>query len=498
MLLDAERLSHLFHLHTEDDVQVFGFLGSLFVKLSSFVETRIVGILDKISSVTTISCRIYALFSESRGAIIKVVILTCEIYHWTRFTCLIDNEERRNASSLSHLGIVRTKRRRDVYDTRTIFSGHIVTRDYAESLISHFHKAILSHREDTIGVLFRIFAHKVCSSVSHLFRRTHPRHQLNIAQAHEFRTFITCNNTIRHHFIADSVVHFSIFAFSFEISRHAVFCNNSGDGLCRVRIEGLQSHIVNVRTYAQCSVGRQSPRCGCPRQEHRLTPPLQCFGSIHHLKLRSDSGIFHITICTRLIEFVTRKSSSSSRAIRLNGITFVEQTLLIELFEQPPESFDIRVFVSDVRVFHIHPIPHKVRQIAPLLRVHHHITTTMRIIFFDRNLLTNVFFGNSQFLFNTQFDGQTMGVPTSFAVDLETLHRFVTAKHILNGTRHHVVNTRVSICRWRSFKENIRGATFTLADAAVEEVGLVPFFQHLFVDGVEVHTTTFGEFLTHI
>ena len=218
MLLDAERLSHLFHLHTEDDIQVFGFLGSLFVKLSTFVETRIVGILDKISSVTTISCCIYTLFSESRGTIIKGVILTCEIYHWTCFTCLIDNEERRNASGLSHLGVVCTKGRRNMHNTRTILCGNVVTRNYAEGFFCHFHKAILSHREDTLTICGCIFAHKVCSSVSHLFRRAHPRHQLNIAQTHEFRTFITCNNTIRHHFIADSVVHFSIFAFSFEIS----------------------------------------------------------------------------------------------------------------------------------------------------------------------------------------------------------------------------------------------------------------------------------------
>ena len=323
MLLDAERLSPLFHLHTEDDVQVFGFLGSLFVKLSPVVETRVVGILDKISSVTSISCCINAFFSESRGAILKGVILTCEIYHWTSLTRLIDNEERRNASCLSHLSIVCTKRRRDVYDTRTIFSGHIVTRDYAEGLISHFHKSILPHREDTISVLFRIFAHKICGSVSHLLRRTHPGHQLSITQAHEFRTFITCNNTIRQHFIADSVVHFSIFAFSLEICCNTILGDNGRDRFSCIGVKGLHCHVINIRTYAEGCVRRQSPRCCSPSQEHRLSPHLQCLRSIENLELCGHRSIFHIAVRTRLVQFVTREPCTSSWTIRLNGIAFI-------------------------------------------------------------------------------------------------------------------------------------------------------------------------------
>ena len=135
-------------------------------------------------------------------------------------------------------------------------------------------------------------------------------------------------------------------------------------------------------------------------------------------------------------------------------------------------------------MLHIDPIPHEVRKVAPLLGVHHHIATAMRIILFDRNLLANIFFSDTQFFFNPQFYGQSMGVPTCFTIHLESLHGLVSAKNVLNGTRHHVVTARVSIGRGRTFKENIGWATFALADAAMEEISLIPFFQHFFINGV--------------
>ena len=67
-----------------------------------------------------------------------------------------------------------------------------------------------------------------------------------------------------------------------------------------------------------------------------------------------------------------------------------------------------------------------------------------------------------------------MGVPSSLAVNLETLHGLVSVESILNGTSQHVVNAGMTISRWRSLEEDKLRATFTLINRLVEDVVLLP------------------------
>ena len=180
MLFNAEGLSCLLHFHAQDDIEILRFFSCFLVILSSFVITRIVGVLHEVASMLTISRSFYALFRKSRSAIFERVVFTSEIHHRACLTFFIDDKKRRNSSRFGHFRVISTKGRRNVHDTRTIFRGDIVPRNHAERLISHFHKLVLSHRENTITVLSGIFAHKVSCRVGHLFRRTHPWHQLSV------------------------------------------------------------------------------------------------------------------------------------------------------------------------------------------------------------------------------------------------------------------------------------------------------------------------------
>ena len=53
-------------------------------------------------------------------------------------------------------------------------------------------------------------------------------------------------------------------------------------------------------------------------------------------KLGSYRGIGHILIAAGLIELVRRKSCSRFGRVGLNGVSFIDQILVVELFEQPP------------------------------------------------------------------------------------------------------------------------------------------------------------------
>ena len=158
----------------------------------------------------------------------------------------------------------------------------------------------------------------------------------------------------------------------------------------------------------------------------------------------------------------------------MDCIAFVQQTFVIQLFEQPPKSFDIFVIVSDIWVVHIYPITHFVSKIFPLTSIFHNVSTTSSIVFVNRNFLTNILFSDAKTFFYTKFHRQAVSIPTSFTFHLETLHSFITAESIFDSTRHNVVNTRHTIGRRRSFIEYKRRMTFTFSNTLVEQILSVP------------------------
>ena len=61
-----------------------------------------------------------------------------------------------------------------------------------------------------------------------------------------------------------------------------------------------------------------------------------------------------------------------------------------------------------------------------------------------------------QFLFNFDFDRQAVCVPARFAQHQMSLHCAMAAEKIFDGARKHMMNTRTTIGRWRSFKKHVR------------------------------------------
>ena len=104
-------------------------------------------------------------------------------------------------------------------------------------------------------------------------------------------------------------------------------------------------------------------------------------------------------------------------------------------------------------MFHIDPISHTVAQFSPLFRIHHDIGTALAVIFLYGNGLSDIFFGNSQFLLYAQFHRKAVSIPTGFTSYEEALHGLETTKRILDGTCQHMMNARMTIGRRRTLKK---------------------------------------------
>ena len=142
VLLCAESLAILLQLHAEHHVEVFCLVRSSFVPNAVDVELRIVSILNVVASVMSIERLVNASVQEVVVEILDSVELTLEVYHRACLALLINKVESRDVCILSHLGVVSTECRSDMYDTRTIVCSNIVAEDYAESLALHLNELV--------------------------------------------------------------------------------------------------------------------------------------------------------------------------------------------------------------------------------------------------------------------------------------------------------------------------------------------------------------------
>ena len=189
-----------------------------------------------------------------------------------------------------------------------------------------------------------------------------------------------------------------------------------------------------------------------------------------------------------------RKSCSCGRRVGLNGIALIEQSLVVQLLEQIPKGLDILVVVGDVGVLQIHPVAHLVRQFCPLVGVHHHVLAASIVVVVHANLLTNVLLRDAQRLLHRQLHRQAMRVPASLTLHLEALHRLISQERIFNRSAHHVVNARMSVGRWWTFKKDELRTALALLNALVEHILCVPLFQNLLVHIGEVQFCSFSKY----
>ena len=462
VLFDLESGALLLHFHANHDVEVLGFVGSGLIVFAFHRETRVISVLHVVTCVVCIARRVDAVLNKGFGASFERVVAAGQVDHGASLPGLIENEERRDAGGLGHLGIVGTKRGRNVDNARTVFGGDIVAGDDTEGALTHFDKTIATDAENAVGVRRGVVLHEVGSRVVERFAGLYPRHELGIAHTHEVAALEVGHYAIGQHLVAGCEGHFGFGALGLEVGSQATFGQDGGDLLAVVGVERLHCHVVDVRADAEGGVRGEGPRRGGPGEEHRAAPFGECRGGVEHFELSGDGRVLHIAIGAGLIEFVARKAGAGSGAVGLNGVTFVEVALVIQLTKQPPEGFDVRIFVRHIGVFHVHPVAHEVRKVGPFARKLHDVATTLGVVFLDRDFLADVFLGDAEFLLHTEFYRQTVRIPTGFALHLEALHRFVTAEHVLDGARHHVVNARMPVGRGGAFEKHIRGTTLAL------------------------------------
>ena len=179
-----------------------------------------------------------------------------------------------------------------------------------------------------------VFFHESGRKRVNLFARLNPRHQLGIMEANQVRSLVFADDFIRYFFFRLVIRRqFSLYHLSFrlQISFHQIFSHDKRHRLSRVRIIRLDSHIVKLRPHTQSRIRGQRPWRSGPSQEIGLAPFCPLFFRILNQELRCYRSIFHVTVTTRLIQLMRTQACARRWRIRLNGITLIQQTFVIEL-----------------------------------------------------------------------------------------------------------------------------------------------------------------------
>ena len=177
---------------------------------------------------------------------------------------------------------------------------------------------------------------------------------------------------------------------------------------------------------------------------------------------------------------MVRKRRAAARAVRHDLVALVEQVLVPEIFQDPPDRLDIFVGVGHIGIFQVHPKGDAVGQFLPILDVGKDGLLAKLVEFVDAVFFDLLFVGEAKLLLDFDLDRQAVRIPAAAARDVIAAHDLVAREHILEGARQHMVHARLAIGGRRSFIKHILGSALALLDGLLEDLGLLPKLQHVF------------------
>lgn len=117
---------------------------------------------------------------------------------------------------------------------------------------------------------------------------------------------------------------------------------------------------------------------------------------------------------------VTQRSGAPS-GVRHNPQSLVNQVLLKQLSKDPPDTFHVGSVERLVIVVKVDPPSQPLHRLPPLGRVSHDNGTTFFVVLVDTQSENVGFRSDVELFVDLVFDGETVGVPTETAFDVEAV-----------------------------------------------------------------------------
>ena len=157
-------------------------------------------------------------------------------------------------------------------------------------------------------------------------------------------------------------------------------------------------------------------------------------------------------------------------------MTFIDHIRLEVFIDDPPDRFDVIVLQCDVRIIHVSHIGHSFTHFAPESGEHENRFTAFLIKFPDTVFFNVLFSVHTQVFFYLDLNRKTVRVPSRLTIDFEALHCLIAVDRVFQGSRHHVMDARFSVCSRRSFIKYKLRLSFAGFHAFGQQIFFIPLF----------------------
>ena len=228
--------------------------------------------------------------------------------------------------------------------------------------------------------------------------------------------------------------------------------------------------VVLVLVYDQRDVGGQGPGRGGPGQKEGVLLTADA-------ELDVDARLGDVLIA--LGDLVGGQRRAAARAVGHDLVALVEQALVRDGLQRPPDGLDVVVVVGDVGMLHVRPVADAVAHLLPLGLVLPDgllalLDEGLDAVAFDLGLAVD-----AQGLFDLQLHGQAVGVPAGLARDLEALHGLIARDQILDGARLHMADVGAAVGRGRAVEEREHRRALALGRGLFHDAVRAPELQDL-------------------
>ena len=189
-----------------------------------------------------------------------------------------------------------------------------------------------------------------------------------------------------------------------------------------------------------------------------------------------------LDVAVALRDLVAGERGAVARAIGDDLEALVEQVLLPQLLERPPDRLDVLGVQRSVRVLEVDPVADPLGQPVPVLQELEHRLAAEPVEVGDAHLLDLLLGGDAELLLHRDLDRQAVAVPAALAERVVALHGAVPGEDVLEHAREHVVGARAAVRGRRPLVEDEGPSALAAAHRLAEDVALAPALEHALLE----------------
>ena len=263
----------------------------------------------------------------------------------------------------------------------------------------------------------------------------------------------------------------------FAFPDHA-FDQRLGDHVDLVLI--FHANVSQFRVDGDRGVRHERPRSRGPDQE--LIPRFYGLVTGRHREADVYRRVDDVLIDAGLPELVARERDLVARAVGDDLELLVEETLVVDRLERPPDRLDVLRVERPVGVAEVDPEPDALRHRVPVLDVAENHLAAPGVELGDPEPLDVGLGGEAQLGLERELHRKAVAVPAALALDEVPAHRPVAGEDVLEHAREHVVDSRRPVGSGWPFVKAPAGRVLPASYRFREHLALAPALEHALLE----------------